>query len=72
MGEAGERELELLWLTLPESRPGRELSWLAGMPDAERMSLIWPVRYGPTAVPRNVATINANADAVALYAATAR
>lgn len=24
----------LLWLTLPESRPGRELSWLAAMPDA--------------------------------------
>jgi len=24
----------LLWLTLPESRPGRELAWLAAMPDA--------------------------------------
>jgi glycosyltransferase involved in cell wall biosynthesis len=27
-------DLSLLWLTLPESRPGRELAWLAGMPDA--------------------------------------
>ncbi len=26
--------LDLLWLTLPESRPGRELDWLASMPDA--------------------------------------
>ena len=26
--------LGLLWLTLPESRPGRELAWLAAMPDA--------------------------------------
>lgn len=26
--------LRLLWLTLPETRPGRELSWLATMPDA--------------------------------------
>lgn len=26
--------LRLLWLTLPETRPGRELSWLAAMPDA--------------------------------------
>ncbi|WP_426574105.1 glycosyltransferase [Aquihabitans sp. McL0605] len=26
--------LDLLWLALPESRPGRELSWLASMPDA--------------------------------------
>ena len=33
MGEAGERSLDLLWLTLPESRPGRELAWLAGMRD---------------------------------------
>lgn len=33
--EAGERSsTELLWLTLPESRPGRELAWLAAMPDA--------------------------------------
>lgn len=24
----------LLWLTLPETRPGRELAWLAAMPDA--------------------------------------
>lgn len=35
MGEAAARAMELLWLTLPESRPGRELAWLAGMPDAE-------------------------------------
>lgn len=27
--------LRLLWLTLPETRPGRELSWLAAMPGAE-------------------------------------
>ena len=27
--------LRLLWLTLPESRAGRELSWLGAMPDAE-------------------------------------
>jgi len=26
--------LDLLWLNLPESRPGRELSWLAAMPGA--------------------------------------
>ncbi|HRW37080.1 MAG: glycosyltransferase family 4 protein [Acidimicrobiales bacterium] len=26
--------LDLLWLTLPESRPGRELDWLASMPGA--------------------------------------
>lgn len=26
--------LDLLWLTLPESRPGRELSWLGAMPAA--------------------------------------
>ncbi len=26
--------LRLLWLTLPESRPGRELAWLGAMPDA--------------------------------------
>jgi glycosyltransferase involved in cell wall biosynthesis len=33
--EAREREvLDLLWLTLPESRPGRELAWLGAMPDA--------------------------------------
>ncbi|MCU1370922.1 MAG: glycosyl transferase family 1 [Ilumatobacteraceae bacterium] len=33
--EPREREdLGLLWLTLPESRPGRELAWLAAMPDA--------------------------------------
>ena len=31
---APEQPLDLLWLTLPESRPGRELSWLAAMPDA--------------------------------------
>ena len=35
MGEAAARAMELLWLTLPESRPGRELAWLAGMPDAD-------------------------------------
>ncbi len=27
-------DLSLLWLTLPESRPGRELSWLGDMPGA--------------------------------------
>ncbi|MGN6694913.1 MAG: glycosyltransferase family 4 protein [Aquihabitans sp.] len=33
--DATERaSLDLLWLTLPESRPGRELSWLAAMPGA--------------------------------------
>lgn len=26
--------LDLLWLALPESRPGRELDWLASMPEA--------------------------------------
>ena len=37
----------------------------AGMPDADKMSLMWPVRYGPIAVPKNVATIKAKADVVA-------
>jgi glycosyltransferase involved in cell wall biosynthesis len=33
--EPREREdLDLLWLALPESRAGRELAWLAAMPDA--------------------------------------
>lgn len=33
--EPREREvLDLLWLTLPESRPGRELAWLGATPDA--------------------------------------
>ena len=34
MDETERADLDLLWLTLPESRPGRELSWLAAMPDA--------------------------------------
>jgi glycosyltransferase involved in cell wall biosynthesis len=29
-----DRPLDLLWLTLPESRSGRELDWLGAMPDA--------------------------------------
>lgn len=34
MADATPDPLRLLWLTLPESRPGRELSWLAAMPGA--------------------------------------
>lgn len=32
MAEGAATALELLWLALPESRPGRELAWLAGAP----------------------------------------
>jgi phosphatidyl-myo-inositol dimannoside synthase len=35
MGAVPQTDLGLLWLTLPESRPGRELSWLAAMPGAQ-------------------------------------
>ena len=38
-------DLDLLWLTLPESRSGRELSWLAGMPDA-RVSAVGETSTG--------------------------
>lgn len=34
MDPAERPSTDLLWLTLPESRPGRELAWLAAMPDA--------------------------------------
>jgi phosphatidylinositol alpha-1,6-mannosyltransferase len=32
-------KVAICWLTLPESRPGRELSWLAAMPDASVMAI---------------------------------
>ncbi|MEZ5183470.1 MAG: glycosyltransferase [Acidimicrobiales bacterium] len=32
----GQPDLDLLWLSLPESRPGRELDWLASMPGTAR------------------------------------
>ena len=40
MPAAPPHPLRLLWLTLPETRPGRELGWLAAMPEASVTAVV--------------------------------